>query len=207
MRASLLGQHHGRRAVWSDWPSLESCPTSVADSGRYSARRNHEADGDALRVVLLPKIPCPKPTAGDLRRSPHPAGHTGTAKKTAVCSGCGTRHRTFYDRTTRRVRDTDAAGWRIYLVFEQRRVACSHCQGVKVERLDWLAQNPRYTQRFAHQVVSADAISPQIAELKSPLNTESQCPFTDHPDGGGTDAAKGGRDGDSGVSKTRIVSV
>jgi transposase len=28
-------------------------------------------------------------------------------KKTAGCSGCGARSRTFYDRTTRRVRDTD----------------------------------------------------------------------------------------------------
>jgi hypothetical protein len=37
-------------------------------------------------------------------------------------------------------------------VFEQRRVACACCQGVKVERLDWLAQNPRYTHRFAHHV-------------------------------------------------------
>ncbi|MBI5855251.1 MAG: ISL3 family transposase, partial [Nitrospirae bacterium] len=64
----------------------------------------------------------------------------------------GTRRRAFYDRTTRRVRDTDAAGWRLYLAFEQRRVACSRCQGVNVERLDWLAQNPRYTQRFAHHV-------------------------------------------------------
>lgn len=52
----------------------------------------------------------------------------------------------------RRVRDTDAAGGRIYLAFEQRRVACARCQGVKVERLAWLAQNPRETQRFAHQV-------------------------------------------------------
>lgn len=31
-------------------------------------------------------------------------------KKTVVCSGCRTRYRTFYDRRTRRVRDTDAAG-------------------------------------------------------------------------------------------------
>lgn len=33
--------------------------------------------------------------------------------------------------------------------------------------------------------VSADAIHPQSTELKSPLNTESQCSFTDHPDGEG----------------------
>lgn len=38
---------------------------------------------------------------------------------------------------------------RIYLEFELRRVACRHCGGVKRERLDWLATNPRYTKRFA----------------------------------------------------------
>ena len=75
--------------------------------------------------------------------------------------------RTFYDRTTRRVRDTDVAGWRIYLAFEQRRVACSRCQGVKVERLDWLAQNPRYTQRFAYQVgtLCRDMSNRAVAQL------------------------------------------
>jgi transposase len=84
-----------------------------------------------------------------------------------VCSGCGTRHRAFYDRTTRRVRDTDAAGWRIYLAFEQRRVACSRCQGVKVERLDWLARNPRYTQRLAHHVgtLCREMSNKAVAEL------------------------------------------
>jgi transposase len=84
-----------------------------------------------------------------------------------VCSGCGTRHRTFYDRTTRRVRDTDAAGWRLYLAFEQRRVACARCQGVKVERLDWLAQNPRYTQRFAQHVgtLCRDMSNKAVAQL------------------------------------------
>ncbi|MBI4003363.1 MAG: ISL3 family transposase [Nitrospira defluvii] len=77
------------------------------------------------------------------------------------------RHRTFYDRQTRRVRDTDAAGWRLYLAFEQRRVACSCCQGVKVERLDWLAQNPRYTQRFAHHVgtLCRDMSNKAVAQL------------------------------------------
>ena len=51
-------------------------------------------------------------------------------KKTAVCSGCGTRHRAFYDRQTRRVRDIDAAGWCLYLAVEQRRVACSRCREI-----------------------------------------------------------------------------
>ena len=43
-------------------------------------------------------------------------------------------------------------GWRIYIRFEQRRVKCAGCGGIKVESLDWLAKNPRYTKRFAHQV-------------------------------------------------------
>jgi hypothetical protein len=52
----------------------------------------------------------PQPAARELWRSPCPVGHIGPAKKTAVCSGCGMRLRTFYDRTTRRVRDIAAAG-------------------------------------------------------------------------------------------------
>lgn len=117
--------------------------------------------------MLVSRFPRPQPAARDLWRSPRAARHLGPAKKTAVCSGCGTRYRTFYDRTTRRVRDTDAAGWRISLAFEYRRVACSRCQGVKVERLDWLAQNPRYTQRFAQQVgtLCRDMSNKAVAQL------------------------------------------
>ena len=38
---------------------------------------------------------------------------------------------------------------RVYLHFQVRRVWCSRCGGVKSERLDWLADNPLYTKRFA----------------------------------------------------------
>ena len=84
-----------------------------------------------------------------------------------MCSGCGTRHRTFDDRQTRRVRETDAGGWRLYLAFEQRRVAGSRGQGVNVERRDWRAQNPRETQRFAQQVGSRcrDMSNKAVAQL------------------------------------------
>ena len=77
------------------------------------------------------------------------------------------RHRTFYDRTTRHVGDTNAAGWRRYLAFEQRRVAGSRCQGVTVERLEWLAQNPRDTHRFAQHVgtLCRDMSNKAVAQL------------------------------------------
>ena len=47
------------------------------------------------------------------------------------------------------VRDLSCGALRIYLEVEVRRVDCALCGGVKRERLDWLAQNPRYTRRFA----------------------------------------------------------
>jgi transposase len=41
---------------------------------------------------------------------------------------------------------------RIYLEFEVRRLLCKGCGKVKRERLDFLADNPFYTRRFAHYV-------------------------------------------------------
>ena len=47
----------------------------------------------------------------------------------------------------RRARDLDCGGRSVFVEFEFRRVPCPRC-GVKRERLDWLAANPRYTRRF-----------------------------------------------------------
>ena len=41
---------------------------------------------------------------------------------------------------------------RIFLRFEGRRVACRRCGKVKTERLEWLAENPHFTRRFAFHV-------------------------------------------------------
>lgn len=49
----------------------------------------------------------------------------------------------------RRVRDLSCGDTRIYLDIEIRRVHCRRCGGVKRERLDFLADNPLYTKRFA----------------------------------------------------------
>jgi transposase len=58
-------------------------------------------------------------------------------------------HTTWYDRTTRRARDLSSADTRIYLKFEVRRICCP-CNGkVRREHLDFLADNPLYTKRFA----------------------------------------------------------
>jgi transposase len=60
------------------------------------------------------------------------------------------------------------AGWRIYLEFERWRVKCPGCGGVHVEQLDWLAKNPRYTQRFAMHVgtLCRDMTNKAVAEME-----------------------------------------
>ncbi len=58
----------------------------------------------------------------------------------------------WYDRRMRRVRDLSSAGFRIVLELAVRRVACRTCGTVKRERLDFLADNPRFTKRFAFYV-------------------------------------------------------
>jgi transposase len=63
---------------------------------------------------------------------------------------CGRSHRSFYDQKSHVVRDLDCAEHQVYLAFSLRRVFCLACQAVKRERLDWLADNSRYTKRFAY---------------------------------------------------------
>ena len=46
-------------------------------------------------------------------------------------------------------RDISCGDKRVYLALSVRRVHCPRCGGVKRERLDWLADNPLYTKRFA----------------------------------------------------------
>ena len=58
----------------------------------------------------------------------------------------------WYDRRTRRTRDLSCGDRRVYLEFEVRRVRCQRCGLVKRERLDFLADNPFYTKRFAFYV-------------------------------------------------------
>ncbi len=59
-------------------------------------------------------------------------------------------HRGWYDRRFRWVRDL-ACG-ELYLEMEVPRVYCRGCGKVKRERLDFLADNPIYTKRFAYYV-------------------------------------------------------
>ena len=50
------------------------------------------------------------------------------------------------------MRDLSCGDTRVYLEFEVRRILCRCCGKVKRERLDFLADNPFYTRRFAWHV-------------------------------------------------------
>jgi transposase len=69
-----------------------------------------------------------------------------------MCGCCGRVQTGWYDRRVRQVRDLSSAGYRIFLELEVRRLDCRSCGGVKRERLDFLADNPHFTKRFAYQV-------------------------------------------------------
>jgi transposase len=58
----------------------------------------------------------------------------------------------WYDRRVRQIRDLPCGDTRVYLEFEVRRVLCRSCGKVKRERLEFLADNPFYTSRFAYYV-------------------------------------------------------
>jgi transposase len=79
-------------------------------------------------------------------RGGHPVA--APSKKTR-CSVCGQEHRAYYDQRPRLVRDLSCGDKRVYLEFSIRRVWCRQCGGVKREGLEWLADNPLYTKRFA----------------------------------------------------------
>lgn len=69
-----------------------------------------------------------------------------------MCGVCGEAQFHHYDKRPRQVRDLSCGDRRVYLAYEGRRLACSRCQTVKNESLEWLADNPLYTKRFAYYV-------------------------------------------------------
>ena len=80
----------------------------------------------------------------------------------------------WYDRRMRKARDLSCGDRRVYLEFEVRRVQCKRCGTVKRERLDFLANNPFYTKRFAFYVgerCRASTIKDIARELKLDWDT------------------------------------
>jgi Helix-turn-helix domain of transposase family ISL3 len=74
----------------------------------------------------------------------------------------------------RRVRDLSCGDTRIFLEMEVRRLDCRYCGKVKRERLDFLADNPLYTRRFAYYVgrrCRSATIKDVAAELKLDWHT------------------------------------
>ena len=73
-------------------------------------------------------------------------------KKNGNAAAAALVHRSYYDKSVRRIRDLSCGDARIYLEVEVRRVRCKRCGKVKREKLPWLANNPFYTKRFSYYV-------------------------------------------------------
>lgn len=58
-------------------------------------------------------------------------------------------HRGFHDRKIKQVRDLSCGDRRVYLEFEVRRILCKATGLKRQERIEWMADNPFYTKRFA----------------------------------------------------------
>jgi transposase len=74
----------------------------------------------------------------------------------------------------RRVRDLSCGDARIFLELEVRRVDCRRCGRVKRQQLDFLADNPLYTKRFAYffgQCCRGATIKDVAEELKLDWHT------------------------------------
>jgi transposase len=72
------------------------------------------------------------------------------------------------------VRDLSCGDTRIFLELEVRPLDCRHCGKVKREQLDFLADNPLYTKRFAYYVgrrCRSATIKDVAAELKLDWHT------------------------------------
>jgi hypothetical protein len=130
--------------------------TMVQQSGKSVAMVARELDltetaPSSLRPYCFLGFP-PLQTVVGIFGDPRARVVTLVRRSKTVCGACGRTHRGFYDRTARRVRDLRCGGITIFLEIALRRVACRRCGAVRRERLDFLADNPRYTQRFALSV-------------------------------------------------------
>ncbi|MFH0352474.1 MAG: ISL3 family transposase [Chromatiales bacterium] len=106
----------------------------------------------AHRHIRLRRLPSAGNRTRCLRGTEGPHHHARPRLKKTICGACGTVHRSWYDKKVRQVRDLSCGDTRVWLELEVRRVRCRKCATVKRERLDFLADNPLYTKRFAWYV-------------------------------------------------------
>src|SRR6478752_3064683 len=101
------------------------------------------------RTSIASPASCPCPGSAASLVTPGRWSLPSSAAEKTACGVCGAVYPSHYDKRHRRVRDLSCGDKRVYLHFLLRRVQCARCGGVKNEQLDWLADNPLYTKRFA----------------------------------------------------------
>jgi transposase len=113
----------------------------------------------------------PEPTVCGIFGDPKARDQAQSAFKKTACGCCGRVQTGWYDRKVRRVRDLSCGDTRIFLELEVRRIDCRGCGKVKREQLDFLADNPLYTKRFA-QYIGRRCRSATIKDLAAELKLD-----------------------------------
>jgi len=149
---------------------FRACSASVETANMFAwLPQRSERGGCGMRMPSPAFVRNPRCAASsEIRR--RASSPLNGAQKT-LCGGCGRAHRVWYDRRTRQVRDLSCGDTRIYLEIEVRRVQCRSGGKVKRERLDFLADNPFYTKRFAHYV-GRRCRSSTIKDIAKELNLD-----------------------------------
>ncbi len=88
----------------------------------------------------------------DTITSRRPLSSRSSAAKKTVRSGCGRSYRSLHGRRWRRTRDLNCGDHEVCLGCEFHRVDCKKGGGVKAEKLAFLSNNTKYTDRFARQI-------------------------------------------------------
>ncbi len=65
------------------------------------------------------------------------------------CHACGQPARTVHSQTRKFVRDLSLADFSVMLQIEYRKIWCGHCDGVRVEQLEFVDAHQRVTHRLA----------------------------------------------------------
>ena len=129
------------------------CISTGLEFGMNDGWHEHRNDAGGFGIRIRFQVFDAEPTVRGIFGDPKARVITlqPTLKKTA-CGCCGRVQMGWYDRKVRRVRDLSCGDTRIFLELEVRRLDCRSCGKVKRERLDFLADNPLYTKRFAYYV-------------------------------------------------------
>ncbi|KKL25851.1 hypothetical protein LCGC14_2401150 [marine sediment metagenome] len=89
-----------------------------------------------------------------------------------LCHDCGEPARTIHSETRKFVRDLRFGGYSMMLQVEYRKIWCDHCDGVRVEHLEFVDAHQRVTHRLAAYAVQLCRAGLSVAAVADHLDLD-----------------------------------